>query len=212
MGNGDRVVGYARVSTVEQGESGASLKAQREAIEMECNRRRWDLARIEDDVLSAKSMKRPGLQSVLSDCRGGSVNGIVVAKLDRLSRSVVDFGRLLREATANGWNIVALDFGLDLSKPQGKLVANVLISVAEWEREMIGLRTREALAVKRAEGVRLGRPPLIGEEVLRRIRRERKRGRTLRAIADRLNSDQVPTGHGGRWHASTIHAVLAPSA
>jgi DNA invertase Pin-like site-specific DNA recombinase len=61
-----------------------------------------------------------------------------------VSRSVVDFGRVLQEATREGWNIVALDFGLDLSTPQGKLVANVLISVAEWERDIIAQRTREA--------------------------------------------------------------------
>lgn len=69
---------------------------------------------------------------------------------------MVDFGRTLAEANKGGWNIVGLDFGLDLSTPQGKLVANVLMSVAEWEREVIGQRTREGLAVKRAQGVQMG--------------------------------------------------------
>ncbi len=75
---------------------------------------------------------------------------MVVAKLDRLSRSVVDAGRLLEEARKGRFNIVALDLGLDLSTPTGELVANVLAAVAQWERRMIGLRTSEALQVKMA--------------------------------------------------------------
>jgi DNA invertase Pin-like site-specific DNA recombinase len=109
----------------------------------------FELARIEQDVLSAKSMNRPGLRAALDACRSGEVAGIVVAKLDRLSKSVIDFGKLLAEANGGGWNIVGLDFGLDLSTPQGKLVANLLMSAAEWEREVIGQRTREGLAAKR---------------------------------------------------------------
>lgn len=85
------------------------------------------------------------------------------------------------------------------------------MSVAEWEREMIGQRTRDALAVKRSEGVRLGRPPTLDSQTVSRIRRERKRGKTLAAIAEGLIADQVPTAHGGRWHAATIRTVLARS-
>ncbi len=206
---GMSVIGYVRVSTGEQGSSGAGLEAQRAAIRAECDRRGWELARIEEDVLSGKSMNRPGLQAALDACRSGEVGGVVVAKLDRLSRSVIDFGKLLAEAKRDGWNIAGLDFGLDLTTPAGKLVANVLMSVAEWEREMIGQRTRDALAVKRASGVRLGRPPALPAAVVRRIRSERKRGRTLAAIADGLNMDVVPTAHGGsRWHPGTVKGVV----
>ena len=154
-------------------------------------------------------MKRPGLEAALGACRSGGIGGIVVAKLDRLSRSVVDFGRTLAEANKGGWNIVGLDFGLDLSTPQGKLVANVLMSVAEWEREVIGQRTREGLAVKRAEGVRIGRPAMVPPNVVRRIKRARTRGDSFGKIADRLNAAGVETGHGGAsWHPSTVRAVL----
>jgi DNA invertase Pin-like site-specific DNA recombinase len=72
----------------------------------------------------------------------------VVAKLDRLSRSIVHFGLLLEGASKKRFNVVALDLGLDLSTPQGELVANVIASVAQWERRIIGQRTKEALAVK----------------------------------------------------------------
>jgi predicted site-specific integrase-resolvase len=90
-----KVVGYTRVSTEEQGTNGAGLDAQRTAIRAECDRRSWDLVRIHEDVLSGRSMNRPGLQNALAACRGGEAIGLVVAKLDRLSRSIVDFGNLL---------------------------------------------------------------------------------------------------------------------
>jgi DNA invertase Pin-like site-specific DNA recombinase len=73
---------------------------------------------------------------------------------------------------------------------------------------LIAQRTREALAVKREMGVVLGRPPSVDEAVVRRIVRERKRGQSLRAIAESLNADGVPTGQGGkRWYAATERAV-----
>jgi DNA invertase Pin-like site-specific DNA recombinase len=203
-----RVVGYVRVSTDEQGSSGAGLEAQEAAIRAEVGRRGWELLSLERDVLSGRSINRPGLQRALGACRSGQAEGIVVAKLDRLSRSVIDFATLLREAVKGGWNVAALDFGLDLSTPQGKLVANVLMSVAEWEREIIGQRTADALAVKRQQGVTLGRPPELDERVVQRILRERDRGRTLTAIASGLNEERVPTAHGGRrWYAATVRAV-----
>ena len=66
--------------------------------------------------------------------------------------------------------------------------------------------------VKRSQGVRLGRPPTLDPRTVSRIRRERKRGKTLAAIAKGLTADQVPTAHGGRWQAATVRAVLARSA
>src|SRR4051812_43913413 len=154
-------------------------------------------------------MKRPGLQAALASCRSGEVDGIVVAKLDRLSRSIVDFGSLLEDARKRGFNVAALDLGLDLSTPQGELVANVIASVAQWERRIIGQRTKEALAVKKSEGVKLGRPPTLPEKVVRRIKRERKAGKTLAAIADRLNQDGVPTAQGGKeWYPATVRYTV----
>jgi DNA invertase Pin-like site-specific DNA recombinase len=209
MGGGEYVVGYARVSTEEQSSNGVGLEAQRGAIRAECERRGWQLMRIEEDVLSGKTLNRPGLRAALAACRSGEVSGIVVAKLDRLSRSIVDFGHLLEEARKRSFNVVALDLGLDLSTPQGELVANVIASVAQWERRIIGQRTKEALAVKKAQGVRVGRPPMISKTVLNRIKRQRAAGKSLAAIADALNADSVPTAHGGRrWYPATVRYAL----
>jgi DNA invertase Pin-like site-specific DNA recombinase len=202
-----KAVGYARIS-IDQ-ERGASLAAQRVAIEAEVARRSWQLVGvIEDAGISGRTLARPGLDRVLSLCRSGDANAVVTAKLDRISRSVVDFGHLLEEAKRGGWNIVALDFGLDLSTPQGELVANVLISVAQWERRMIGVRTSEALAIKRAQGVVLGRPPVLSDEVRERVRIAHARGQTLRAIAAELDAEGVPTAHGGCWRAETIRRIV----
>lgn len=170
MTAGDRVVGYVRVSTTEQGDSGAGLEAQRQAIRDEVSRRGWKLDRIEEDVASAKSTNgRPGLERALASCSSGEVSALVAAKMDHVTRSVVDLGRLIGRAKAEGWNLVALDFRLDLSTPHGKLVANVLVCVSEWEREIIGQRTKEALAAKRNQGVTLGRPKTLDQAVRDRI-------------------------------------------
>ena len=208
-----RVVGYVRVSTDEQAASGAGMEAQRAAIRAECGRRGWVLARIEEDALSGRSMKRPGLHAALEACRRGEVGGIVVAKVDRLSRSIVDFAGVLEDARRRGFNVVALDLGLDLSTPQGELVGNVIASVAQWERRIIGQRTKDALAVKKAEGVQLGRRSGVAPAVVRRIRRQRASGRTLAWIAAGLNADGVPTAQGGReWYPATVRYVLARAA
>lgn len=212
MGEGESVVAYIRVSTDDQGANGAGLDAQKAVIEAECSRRGWTLLRTEQDTLSGKSVNRPGLQAALDSCRSGEANGIVVAKLDRLSRSIVDFGHLLEEAQKEGFNVVALDLGLDLSTPQGELVANVIASVAQWERRIIGQRTREALAAKKRQGVAIGRPPTLPAKVVARIKRQRKAGKTFAEIAEALNRDQVPTAQGGRaWYPATVRAVLLRS-
>jgi DNA invertase Pin-like site-specific DNA recombinase len=209
MGSGDRVVGYCRVSTEEQGVSGAGLAAQRKAIRAECERRGWELVRIEEDVLSGRSLNRAGLNQALDSCRTGEVSGIVVAKLDRLSRSLVDFALLLAEAQKSGFNIVALDLGVDLSTPAGEFLASVMASAAQWERRIISTRTRDALAIRREQGMKLGRPPLARDALGRRLSAMRKRGMTLRTIAEKLNGDGVPTLRGGtEWRPSSVRAVL----
>ena len=209
MGSGDRVVGYARVSTEEQGVSGAGLAAQRRSIKAECERRGWHLLRVEEDVLSGRTLNRPGLTKALDACRSGEATGILVGKLDRLSRSLVDFAALLAEAQAKGFNVVALDLGVDLSTPAGEFLASVMASAAQWERRIIGQRTKEALAVRREQGVKLGRPALPKDALGRRISAMRKRGMTLQAIADKLNSEGEPTLRGGQeWRPSSVRALL----
>jgi DNA invertase Pin-like site-specific DNA recombinase len=92
-------------------------------------------------------------------------------------------------------------------------MANMVATFAQLERRLISQRTREALAAKKAAGVRLGRPPTVPKAIVRRIQRQRAFGDTLRAIADSLNRDRVPTAQGGaQWYAATVRGVLARSA
>jgi DNA invertase Pin-like site-specific DNA recombinase len=141
--------------------------------------------------------------------QANGAEALVVAKLDRLSRSVVDFGKLLAEAQSGNWGFVVLDMDLDMTTAAGRMVAGVLMQFAQFERELTSERTKAALAVKRASGARLGRRSQLSQRVIDRIRREHESGTSMRAIATGLNEDAIPTGQGGaQWHASTVRSVL----
>jgi DNA invertase Pin-like site-specific DNA recombinase len=204
------VVTYRRVSTEEQGDSGAGLDAQAEKMRLAVAARPgWHVVAELHDVASGKSTEgREGLAEALRMVRTGEAGTLMVAKLDRLSRSLSDFAAITDEATHLGWNLTALDLGLDLSTPTGKAMAGMVAVFAQWERETIGQRTSDALRALQRGGVVLGRPATIPVEVVARIVAERAGGRSYRLVADGLNADQVPTAQGGnKWHASTVRAV-----
>lgn len=208
-----RVLAYSRVSTEEQASSGAGLDAQRKAIKEEVARRGWQIIEVvEDRGASGRDLNRTGIQRALAMLAAGDAEALVVAKLDRLSRSMLDFASLTQTAQKQGWDLVALDCAVDTTTPAGEAMASVLVTFAVFERRLIGERTREALAAKRAAGVRLGRPSAIPDAVVHRIRAERATGATLREIADGLNADGVPTPCGGRcWRPSSLRAALSTS-
>ncbi|RAN94818.1 recombinase family protein [Micromonospora noduli] len=205
------VVAYLRVSTEEQAESGAGLAAQRAAIQVEADRRGWIIVAWKEDTVSGKSLEgREGLAEALELVESRQAETLVVAKLDRLSRSLIDFAALMERARSKRWNLIALDLGIDLATPAGEFLASVMASAAQWERRIIGQRTREGLAAKKAAGVRLGRPATLSATVRERIRTESRNGSSLAAVARGLNNDEVPTAQGGKkWYPSTIRAVLA---
>jgi DNA invertase Pin-like site-specific DNA recombinase len=205
-----QVLGYVRVSTEEQADSRAGLEAQRAAIVRECRRRGWKLVElVEDAGYSAKDLRRPGIRAALDVLERGDARALVVAKLDRLSRSMLDFTAIMAKAQKEGWALVALDCAVDTTTPAGEAMANVLATFAQFERRLIAERTREAMAAKRAQGARFGRPRQMPAEVVDRIRREREGGVSLPRIAAGLNADKVPTAQGGkRWYPSTVRAVL----
>lgn len=205
------VIGYVRVSTAEQAGSGLGLAAQRKQIKAEADRRDWNLVGYEEDAgVSGKSLAgRTGLQAALEAVESGEAEAIVVAKLDRLSRSLLDFAGLMARSQKKGFAIVALDIGVDTTTPAGEFMVSVLASAAQWERRIIGQRTKDALAVKKAQGVKLGRPRNVSKDVADRIALMRAEGLSFRAIADVLTGEGVPTGQGGaRWHASVVRNVL----
>jgi DNA invertase Pin-like site-specific DNA recombinase len=172
-------------------------------------RRGWSLGSLtEDQGYAAKDLKRPGICGALEALEKRDASGLVVAKLDRLSRSMLDFTALMATAQKQGWAIVALDCAVDTTTPAGEAMAHVMATFAHFERRLIGQRTKEALAVKRASGVRLGRPPEIPDAIAARIRDARISGATMRGIADTLTADGVPTARGGAWRPATVSRVL----
>ena len=206
---GMRAISYTRVSTDDQAESGLGLDAQTATVRAAIEQRGWDLvAEHADEGRSGKDLNRPALADALDRLDRGDADVLVVAKLDRLSRSVLDFAAIAEQARRRGWSVVALDVDVDTTTPTGELVANITSSVAQWERRIIGQRTSEAMQAMKRRGVRLGRPVEVGDETRHRIAANRDAGMSLRAIAEALNTEGVPTARGGLWHASTIRRVL----
>ena len=208
-----RVIGYVRVSTADQGRSGLGLEAQEEAINAKALAKGWEVVRIARDVASGKSMNgRHELAKALVDLKAGRAEALVATKLDRISRSTIDFAQLLETARKQGWHVVMLQLDMDTSTPTGKLIAGVLSNVAQWEAEMIGVRTKEALAAKKARGERVGRERVITPAVERRIPARRDKGLSYMAIAAWLDEAAIPSPEGrGPWSWSTIRRVMERS-
>ncbi|WP_231884401.1 recombinase family protein [Plantibacter sp. H53] len=201
------MIGYLRVSTDEQANSGLGLVAQQETIQRYADAHGWNVVWHEDAGVSAKSLDRPQLQAALARLRPTpnhrDVDGIVVAKLDRLSRSVVDFAGVLELARARKWALVAIDLGVDTSTPTGELVANVMMSVAQWERRVIGERTSAAMQAAKRQGRHMGRVSTLlrstGDRLL--ILRTTL---TLAETAAQLNCEGLATASGAQWSADTV--------
>lgn len=201
------LIGYLRVSTEEQANSGLGLEAQRDCIQRYADAHGWDVLWYVDEGLSAKSLDRPQLQAALARVhvtpRRRDVDGIVVAKLDRLSRSVHDFSGILKLAAARKWALVAIDLGVDTSTPTGRLVANVMMSVAEWEREVIGERTSAAMQAAKRAGKHMGRASTLPECTGARLV-ELRAVHTLQATADALNAEGLTTATGALWTENAV--------
>jgi DNA invertase Pin-like site-specific DNA recombinase len=205
-----RVVGYVRVSTDKQADSGAGIAAQRKAIMDECKSRGWQLVMtIEDDGHSARSLDRPGIKAALKMLKERGADVLMAHKIDRLSRSVKDFADLVHDSGKEGWQIVTLDAKVDTTNPQGRMLIGVLSVFAQFERELISLRTKDGLAAKKAQGVKLGRKFSIDPSLRDRIRKLRRSGKSYYAIAGLLNQEQVPTARkGNRWYPATVKKAL----
>jgi site-specific DNA recombinase len=152
-----RAVGYVRVSTETQAEEGVSLAAQRAKLDAYATAMDLSLVTVREDAgVSAKTLERPGLRAALEDLEAGRADALLVPKLDRLTRSVRDLGFLLERYFAARFSLLSIADSVDTRTAGGRLVLHVLTSVAQWEREAIGERTRDALRHLKAKGVRIG--------------------------------------------------------
>lgn len=202
--------GYIRVSTTEQARSGLGLAAQRTRITEQALARGWGPITWQvDDGWSGKSLDRPALAELLD--RIGPGDRLVVAKLDRLSRSVQDFIGLLRRSRDEGWSVAVLELDLDTGTTMGRFVVTIMAAVAELERGLISDRTSAALQAAKANGKRLGvGNRTMSADVLAAIVQMREdEGLSMSAIANRLNAEEIPTARGGkRWYPSTVRSAL----
>jgi DNA invertase Pin-like site-specific DNA recombinase len=204
-----RAIGYLRVSTDEQGDSGAGLAAQRATITAECARRGWTLVEVIEDVASGKNLHRPGMTRALGMLDGHQADVLVAAKVDRISRSTLDFATLLDRAQRARWAVTVLDIGADLTTPAGEMLAQIVAVIAQYERRLIGQRTRDALAARKAAGGRLGNQVRMPADIERRIVDAYAAGDGLTTIARALTAEGIPTARGGTtWRASTVQAVI----
>ena len=204
-----KYVSYLRVSTGKQARSGLGLEAQRTAVTTWLNGGRWKLVDEVVEIESGKSDKnRPALQRALDACRRYKAR-LIISRLDRLSRDPV-FLLSLRDA---GIDFVALDM-----PSANRMMVGIMAMVAEQEREALSQRTKDALAAKKAQGVKLGGLNAKGiknrdeakarAEALRPIFEELET-LSARAIAAELNNRAIPTPNGGPWHSMSVLRVKA---
>jgi DNA invertase Pin-like site-specific DNA recombinase len=200
---------------VSTGDQSLGLAGQLDLLEAEAKRRDWKAEVITDEISGTVPVEeRPALGPALASLEAGDV--LVVAKLDRLSRSVGDFAQLVDRSLGEGWRIVVLDLGIDMTKPNGRLIAGIIVQVAQWEREMISTRTKQGLAKsKKRLGRRPGLPPVgggkaapVSEKVLAVVADAREERLTPQRMADRLNAYGLPSVRGKRWHATSVSRLL----
>lgn len=205
--DGQLFFGYTRCSTEEQTDSRNGLEAQRAAIDSEAKRRGWTVEHHADEGASGKYING-SLREVLQLLASGQGDGLIVAKLDRLARSVVHAANIIEDAQAQGWSLVVLDLNLDLTTAAGRMMARTVVNFAEYERELISERTKAGLAAKKARGEPIGRPRLAKPGVVRRIVLDRNTGLSFGAIGKALEGEGIlsPAGRPN-WQTSTVRRI-----
>jgi DNA invertase Pin-like site-specific DNA recombinase len=191
---GSRAGIYARVSTTDQ-----HPEAQLDPVREYAEARGFKIeAEYVDKGVSGAKANRPALDKLMAAARRRDLDVIVIAKLDRLARSVQHLVEVALELKALGVDLVVRDQAIDTTTPTGRLLFHVLGSIAEFERDLIRERINAGLDLARKRGKKFGRPPATDAAQRARILRLRKSGRSIRAIAE-----QVRVGRG------TVHRVVS---
>ncbi|MHA2263400.1 MAG: recombinase family protein [Candidatus Thorarchaeota archaeon] len=221
-----KAIGYIRVSTREQAESGLSLSAQERRIQEFANYKQLDLVEIikdEDVSASVPLAEREGGKRLFDIAKGSNIS-IIATKLDRLFRDAHDCLGVTKLWTQNGNALHLMDLGVDTTTAMGRAFLTNAATYAELERNLISERTKEALLQIKMEGGTLGAPSYgwskteevdaHGRRVLKPNTDEiqvavmckawREEGFTYKQIADRLNRNHVPSKRGGKWYASSV--------
>lgn len=214
------------MSTEKQADIGVSLAVQTEKIRAMAVVQDADLVDVLVDAgESASSLHRPGMARLLALVDEGAVEAVIIAKLDRLTRSVSDLAELLKRFERRRVSLVSVADSLDTRSVAGCLVLNIMVSVSQWEREAIGERTRDAMRHTRALGERVGTVPYghrlasdgvrleaddVEQAILSRIRDLSAKGLTTRQIAAELNRQGLTTRRGTAWRFQYVARTLRP--
>jgi site-specific DNA recombinase len=218
-----KAIGYVRVSTDKQAEGGVSLDAQIEKVRAMAIVQGAELLDVIVDAgQSAKSLDRPGMARLLKlvDARG--VDCVIIAKLDRITRSVKDLAELLDRFNRRDVSLVSVADSLDTRTAAGRLVLNIMVSVSQWEREAIAERTKDAMAHLKATGARVGNIAFgfqLGadgqlvtnqaeQNIIVKVRELQNAGYSLRQIAEELNRQGFVTRRGSAWRHEYVAAIL----
>src|SRR3990172_3324981 len=206
MENKMKMIAYVRVSTEKQAEEGMSLATQSEQIAKYAAL--YDLEIIDtivDDGYSASSLNRPGLNRVFAMLESGVTEGVIITKLDRLTRSVFDLGYLLKNYMEK-YRFTSVYDKFDTDTASGRMILSILTTVSQWEREVISERTKAVLQHKKANGERTGNIPFgmrIGpgearlksdpreQEIIDFIKIQRSTGKSLIEISESLTSEEL---------------------
>lgn len=223
------VVGYSRISSISQ-EDGVSIAAQDRRIRSYCDAHELILVEIFTDQKSARDLDRPGLQAALELLEKGAAEGLVVSKLDRLTRSVRDAAALFDRFKKKSWGLAVIQDHLDTSSAYGEAMAVMGAVFSQLERRLIGERTRDGLAEVKAQGGKIGQLPYglirtaatdaAGRRVIETNPAEtatikfiltlRKNRLTLAEVAARLDRDPAHrTRRGARWTGRRVWSILA---
>lgn len=216
-----KTIGYIRVSTDKQADKGVSLEAQEEKLRAYATLYDLELVDIIVDAgESAKSLNRPGLKQALS-MLGKEADALLVVKLDRLTRSVADLGKLL-DSHFKTASLLSVSEQIDTRTAAGRLVLNVLASVSQWEREAIGERTSVAMKHKQSKGEYIGGKVPYGftlengelikhdgeQQVINAVRKFRESGLSYRAIIDELQSKGFKSRSGKAFSPMQVKRMV----
>lgn len=194
-------IGYARVSTLEQAREGISLENQEAKIRIYASLNDLNLVEvIRDEGASGKSLDRQGMTRLLEMVNAGKVEAVIVYKLDRLSRKTIDTLNLIELFEAKDVAFHSISEKVDTKSATGKFFLTIISAIAQMERDLIAERTKDALAYKKANGEWIGGVPfgfkiehnrLVEDseqmKVIQKAKRLRRRGKSLRDIAGKLN-------------------------
>lgn len=157
---------YVRVSTVNQAEEGESLDEQVRTLENYCRYRKWEeLTIYREEGFSGKNLKRPVFQRMMADIGKGSVNTVIVKKVDRLSRSIIDFENLYTKFQEKNVDLISIQENFDTSSAIGRSVIRIILVFAQLEREQTSERTSDVMAYRATQGLFNGGYPPLGYDI-----------------------------------------------